>query len=129
PYLDGAALARAVELPFATLRPSQFTPGFQKHAGKRCGGVQLHVTDPKRFAPYAAYLRLIAAIRAQVGAEMAFRTEPYEFVHDRPAIDLLTGSPSYRALVDQGGELDAWLEADEQAARAFAEARREFLIY
>ena len=38
------------------LRPLHFTPSFQKHARERCAGVQVHVTDVARFAPYAAYL-------------------------------------------------------------------------
>jgi uncharacterized protein YbbC (DUF1343 family) len=116
----------------ARLRPLSFTPSFHKHAGQRCGGVQVHVADPQRFAPYALYLRLIAEARALCGEAMAWRTETYEFVSDRPAIDLLTGGAEFRTLVDGGagaGALDDLLEQDARAAAEFAERRRAFLLY
>jgi len=49
PYLDGHRLAAdlaAFELPGVMFRPAVYTPMFQKHHGKACGGVQLHVTNP-----------------------------------------------------------------------------------
>jgi uncharacterized protein YbbC (DUF1343 family) len=129
PFLDGAELARHVHVDGAVLRPLTFTPGFQKHAKQRCGGVQLHVTDAARFVPYAAYLRLIAGARALCPDAFAWRTEAYEFVVDRPAIDLLTGGAEYREAVDRGEALDEYLAADARAAAEFAEQRREFLLY
>ncbi len=129
PWLDGGELARKLPLEGAQLRPLRFSPAFHKHAGKACGGVQLHVTEPERFAPYQAYLRLIAAVRALCGPAFAFRTEPYEFVTDRPAIDLLTGGPEYRQLLQQGGDLDDLLAEDARAAASFAEQRKPFLLY
>jgi len=129
PFVDGAALAATVQAPGVVLRPLSFEPTFHKHARQRCGGLQVHVTDPERARPYALYLRLLAALRAQVGGAMAWRTEPYEFVADRPAIDLLTGGPEFRTLVDAGEELDDWLQADAAAAREFAERRHAWLLY
>ncbi|MDD9939073.1 MAG: DUF1343 domain-containing protein [Myxococcales bacterium] len=123
PGLDGAELVRRVPAPGAHLRPLSFSPTFHKHAGQRCGGVQVHVTDPSRFEPYALYLRLIAEARALLGEAMAWRTEEYEYVTDRPAIDLLTGGPEYRELVDAGGALDDYVREDRRAADEFAAGR------
>ena len=75
-------------------RSTTFRPTFQKHARVPCGGVQLHVTDVARFQPYRAYLAALSAMRRMEGFQ--WRTEPYEFVADRPAIDLLTGDPRVR---------------------------------
>lgn len=129
PWVDGAALARRVSLRGAVLRPLTFTPTFHKHAGKICGGVQVHVTDERAFAPYAAYLALLDAMKRQGGAQFAWRTEPYEFVGDRLAIDLLTGGPEAREAIERGSGLDAVLAAEEAGAKAFLEARRPFLAY
>jgi uncharacterized protein YbbC (DUF1343 family) len=129
PFVDAAALARNVAIEGATLRPLHFTPSFHKHARVRCGGVQVHVTDVQRFAPYAAYLRLIAAVRAHAGEAMAWRREAYEFVTDRPAIDLLTGGPEYREAVDRGDAIDDLLRADARAAAEFATQRAPHLLY
>jgi uncharacterized protein YbbC (DUF1343 family) len=129
PGLDGHALARAVPLEGAVLRPLSFTPSFHKHAGQRCGGVQVHVTDASRFAPYAAYVRMLAAARAQLGPAMAWRTEAYEYVTDRPAIDLLTGGPEVRAAIDRGAPIDDWTAQDALGAASFDAERAAYLIY
>jgi uncharacterized protein YbbC (DUF1343 family) len=129
PFLDGAELARRVHVDGATLRPLSFTPQFQKHQKQRCSGVQVHVTDARRFAPYAAYLKLIAAAREIAGDAFAWRTEAYEFVTDRPAIDLLTGGPEYRELVDRGASLEEYLARDARGAAAFVEERAAYLLY
>jgi uncharacterized protein YbbC (DUF1343 family) len=54
PFVDSARVAarlNAAQLPGARFREAWFIPTFSKHAGKRCGGVQLHVTDPAKFEP------------------------------------------------------------------------------
>ena len=129
PGLDGRALAESVPLEGATLRPLTFTPTFHKHAGTICGGVQVHVTDPEAFTPYAAYLRLIHGAAAQLGDRFAWRPDPYEFVDEVPAIDLLTGGPEFRAAVDGGEAIDGVLEAELQGARHFSELRQRWLLY
>jgi uncharacterized protein YbbC (DUF1343 family) len=130
PFVDGAALAARVSAPGVTLRPLTFTPTFHKHAGQLCGGVQVHVTDQAKLRSYPLYLRLLAAVREQAPEKFAWRREAYEFVVDRPAIDLLTGGPEYRQAVDAGGAgLDALLARDEAGAAEFARAREAFLLY
>ncbi len=103
PWLDGEALARdlaATGLPGFTARPVTFLPMFQKHAGRVCGGVQIHVRDRALFRPYATYLALLAIARRLGGEAFAFRTERYEFVDDIPALDLLTGSAEARRRIE-----------------------------
>ena len=131
PFLDGTLLASRVQAHAkgAVLRPLSFTPSFQKFAGRRCSGVQVHVVDPKRFSPYALYLRLIAEARAQGAGAFEWRTETYEYVSDRPAIDLLTGGPEFRTLVDAGAALDDYLEWDRRGAAEFAKRRKRCLLY
>lgn len=129
PYVDGERLQREVPVEGATLRPLFFRPKFHKFAGEVCGGVQVHVHSPQSFRPYATYLRLIAAAKGMGEGRFAWRSEPYEFVHDRPAIDLLTGGPEYREALDAGESLDAYLELDARDAARFAEQRLPFLLY
>jgi uncharacterized protein YbbC (DUF1343 family) len=129
PFVDGEALANEVSLPGARLRPLRFRPTFQKHAGQDCGGVQVHVTERDWFRPYAAYLEWIAAVRRLTGERFQWRTEPYEFVSDRPAIDLLTGGPEFREAVDAGADLTEVLAMERDGAAAFAEAREDVLMY
>jgi uncharacterized protein YbbC (DUF1343 family) len=135
PAIDGEALARSVQITGAVLRPISFRPTFQKHAGRDCGGVQVHVVDERAFRPYEAYLRLVAAALVQLdGDEPGWRTAEYEYVTDRPAIDLLTGGPEFRGLVDAARvgaalDLDAYMAAQEEGAARFLASRRPFLLY
>jgi uncharacterized protein YbbC (DUF1343 family) len=54
PFVEPArvvARLNAAGLPGVRFREAWFTPTFDDHAGKRCGGVQVHVTDPDTFEP------------------------------------------------------------------------------
>lgn len=118
-----------LDLHGVTLRPVEFTPTFQKHAGRSCSGVQVHVTDPWVFRPYETYLRMLAAALPQLAAGDRWRTEVYEFVSDRPAIDLLTGGPEFRKAVDRGASLDEVLAQESRAAAQFDDERRSAWLY
>jgi uncharacterized protein YbbC (DUF1343 family) len=136
PWLDGQALARALEatgLPGFVARPLTFRPTFQKHAGVLCGGVQIHPLDEAAFRPVATYVALISLAHAQDPVRFRFRTERYEYVDDIPAIDLLLGSAEARRAIESGesvrevarhaGEADpAWPEAMARAALEVARA-------
>ncbi|MBW1830149.1 MAG: DUF1343 domain-containing protein [Deltaproteobacteria bacterium] len=128
PGLDVGPLLE-LDLHGVSLRPVEFTPTFQKHAGRTCSGVQLHVTDPWVFRPYEAYLRMLAAVLPSVPSEERWRTEAYEFVSDRPAIDLLTGGPEFRASVDAGVSVDEVLAQEARGAAKFEDERRAAWIY
>ncbi|MFO0692617.1 MAG: DUF1343 domain-containing protein [Polyangiales bacterium] len=129
PGIDGERLARSVPIEGAVLRPVVFQPTFHKHAGKPCGGVQVHVTDVELFRPYEAYLRLLAAALEQRPDEPKWRTETYEYVTDRLAIDLLTGGPEYREAVESGQGLEDVIEAERQGEERFRRDREPFLLY
>jgi uncharacterized protein YbbC (DUF1343 family) len=130
PWLDGARLARALEstgLPGFVARPMSFVPTFHKHAGERCGGVQIHPVDPASFRPVATYLALVTLAHAQRPDAFRFRTERYEFVDDIPAFDLLTGSAEARQAILAGEDARAvgerFAEADPAWPERMAQAR------
>lgn len=125
PFLDGNRLASdlaATGLPGFIARPLTFQPTFQKHAGKICGGVQIHVTAPHAFRPVATYTALIALAHAQAPEAFRFRTEKYEFVDDIPALDLLTGSSEARLSMERG---EPAREIAERVSRVDAEWAEE----
>lgn len=129
PGLDGRALAERVSIEGAVLRPTTFQPTFHKHGGQICGGVQVHVVDRETFSPYAAYLRLIAQAASLLGERFEWRPDPYEFVADIPAIDLLTGGPEYREAVEGRGSLGDVLAREQEGAARFREERQAWLRY
>jgi uncharacterized protein YbbC (DUF1343 family) len=129
PFVNARELVKRVHAEGVTLRPITFQPTFHKHGGKRCFGVQVHVRERQRARTYQLYLRLIAETRNLAPNEFAWRKDPYEFVNDRPAIDLLTGGPEFRELVDAGDDLRDHLAADSLKTRDFDRRRSAWLLY
>jgi uncharacterized protein YbbC (DUF1343 family) len=116
-------------LPGVHFRPAVFEPTFNKHAGRACGGCQVHVTNRASFEPVATGVALIEAFRQAGPDEFAWRQPPYEYETVRPPIDILYGSARLRETVDRG-EQAAVLSAGWPAeVELFLEVRRSFLLY
>lgn len=132
PWLDPFKLADALnhlDLPGVVFRPHYFMPTFQKHAGKVCGGIELHVIDRRGFEPYRTGMWCVKVARDLNPEQFDWRREPYEFESDRLAIDLLAGSDRFRKIVEAGGNPDTWASEWEEPLREFARAREDFLLY
>jgi len=110
-------------------RPAAFEPGFQKHRGVGCTGVEIHVLDRQALHAYRLGLACITAAYQLSGHDHFWRTEPYEFVSDPPAIDLLTGSARYRKALESGGDLRGVLAADDEELAVFKARRAPLLLY
>lgn len=132
PWIDGVAWAervRSLELPGVVFRPTAFKPMFQKHGGARCGGLQLHVTDRRRYRSVETATALLWAARQLDPQRFAWRERAYEFVADRLAIDLLFGSEAPRRCIDAGAPWPDVAETLSSGLEAFREARRAWLRY
>lgn len=102
PFIDAARLEKrmnALDLPGFVFRRAFFTPGSDKHAGRQCAGVQVHLTNPYLASPFAAGLYLLDAVREAHPDELSFTGgEDAGF----KTIDRLLGTDDYRL-----GRLDA----------------------
>ena len=132
PWLPAGDLVRALrkeDPPGCVFRETTFRPAFQKHAGRSCAGLQVHVTSFDAFRPLATYLVLLReAIRVAPG-EFDWRREPYEFESRELAIDLLLGSRKVRPMLESGAPL-ADVEATwSEELTAFRQVRRAHLLY
>ena len=116
------------------LRPCWFEPTFHKHVGRLCAGLQFHVEDGgydhAAFRPWRAQALAFKALRRLRPDYELWRDFPYEYEHDRLAIDLINGSALLRRWVDdpaaEPDDLDALAAADE---RAWVEERGDLLLY
>ncbi len=110
PFLDPVAVRRRFErrrLPGLVLREQSFEPSFHKWAGKSCRGFQLHITDPATYRPYLTTLALLQDVIAVHRDHFEWTKPPYEYVTDKPPIDVLTGDPSVREALESGADLRA----------------------
>jgi uncharacterized protein YbbC (DUF1343 family) len=132
PWLDAGKLAEALaasRLPGVAFRPVSFVPTWDKHAGARCHGVEIVVTDREAFRPFRTGMACIVSARAQDPARFRWRKERYEFVEGVPAFDLLCGSAREREAIDQG---KGWRDLASDWAReerAFVKRRLRHLRY
>jgi uncharacterized protein YbbC (DUF1343 family) len=140
PDLDPQALLCAMQslapewMRGCRLRPCWFEPTFHKHAAKLCAGVQIHAEDPvydhDAFRPWRLQALAFKALRKLAPDYPLWRNFPYEYEHDRLAIDLINGSELLRDWVDDAsaepGDLEALTAEDE---RAWLAEREPLLLY
>ena len=136
PWMHAAAFADALAqagdaegLDGVLFRAAWFRPGFQKHAGRSCGGVQVHVTDRRKARPFATYLILIREARRLAADLFDWRRERYEFVDDRLAIDLLLGRADLRPMLEAGASLAEMEAAWAPGLARFVSERARVLLY
>ncbi len=138
PFVDPAALCEELTkqssrwgVEGVSFLPSFFRPQFQKCAGEICGGAELVVTDEDRLAPLRLGVLLLETLHDLWPEDFRWRTRAYEFVVDRPAIDLLAGTDLLRKAVDasdQRGLLE-WVESWKETEDAFRAERQQVLRY
>ncbi len=128
PWLDPWALAADLQtrgLPGVNFRPVYFTPTFSKHAGQRCGGVQVHIADREQMRPVELGLHLLHALRRQNPEAFRWR------VHTNGAfvLDLFLGSDEPRRALDSGADPAEISQPWAKQAQAFQEYARAFFLY
>lgn len=89
----------------------------------------LHVEDRRKFLPVRTGIAVLRAAREVGGAAFRWRTERYEFVDDKPAIDLLCGTDAVRKAIDAGKSLDECMAGFAEELKAFAPVRDRYLAY
>ena len=140
PDLDAERLLKTMQrlapawLQGCRLRPCWFEPTFHKHAGHLCHGIQIHVDDPAYqhalFKPWRLLAIALKAIRVEYPDYALWRDFPYEYEHERLAIDLINGSPLLREGVDDPTSTTADLEAmAHKDEREWCATRESLLLY
>jgi uncharacterized protein YbbC (DUF1343 family) len=123
PWLDGARLAQdlsALKLPGVLFRAAGFTPTFSKYQGEGCLGIQVHVTDRRRFEPVRVALHILAAIK---------KNHPDKFQWRENSIDRLSGSEALRKAIDAGTPADKILAGWQPDLKKYDEMRKRYFLY
>jgi len=132
PWLDGDQLAarmNSVELPGTHFRAAGFEPTFQKHARVPCGGCQIHVTSRVDFEPVKTGISLLRECYGLAPKQFKWRDPPYEYEHDKMAIDILAGSASLREQIERQVPIAEIAESWAPGIAAFEEIREPYLLY
>ena len=133
PFIDAEVLAEKLNssrLPGVIFRPMYFQPTFQKHAGKLCGGAQIHVTNRNRFKPLKTGVAIIRVIRDLYPDRFKWKQPPYEYETEKMPIDILAGTDRVRKDIENGRPLEHMEEWWNEQRREFnKKVRKRYLIY
>jgi uncharacterized protein YbbC (DUF1343 family) len=133
PYIDADKLASGLNdlrLPGIIFRPLFFEPAFQKHAGRICGGAQIHILDRKKFKPFKTGVGVLSTLRRLYPNEQFWKNPPYEYERERMPIDILAGTDRLRMMIDAGEALDSMEEWWQAECTVFSrQVRKQYLIY
>ncbi len=132
PWIDAEALTgrlRDLDVTGIGLRAARFRPEFGKHGGEVCSGVELHLRDRRAFNPVAFGLHLVKTVHDLHPEDFSWRPDPYEFVGDIPALDILTGSSAAREAIEGGRELEPVLDSWRHSVKDFESRLEGILLY
>lgn len=105
-------------------RPLYFTPTFSKHAGKMCGGVQLHILDREKFTPVKVGWTMLQVIRNMYPYD--FKVLP-PYKEGRPCmLELNTGSGYF---TKEYHNLESLYDILKNDTEKFKKIREKYLIY
>ena len=111
------------------LRPIQFFPMFQKHAGRACGGFQIHPTNPDLFQPWRLGQYLIHLFIKELGTDFIWKNDGYEYQFDKLAIDFINGSEEIRRWCEDSGDIKELNVLEQEGMDQFSAMRNEVLLY
>jgi len=116
-------------LPGVVFRPLFFIPTFQKHQGKVCGGLQIHVTKRDLFLPVITGVAIIKALYHLYPEIFQWKKPPYEYEETKLPIDILSGSDTLRGQIERGCSLKEIAASWEEKRKKFLKARTAYLLY
>jgi uncharacterized protein YbbC (DUF1343 family) len=133
PFIKPLHLVKHLEslkLPGMVFRPLFFQPTFQKHAGKLCGGAQIHIINRKLFKPFKTGVAIIKTIYSLYPEQFSWKQPPYEYEKEKMPIDILAGTDKIRKDIEKGvslKQIEEWWEG--QRLRFQKQIRKHSLLY
>jgi uncharacterized protein YbbC (DUF1343 family) len=133
PFIDSLHLTHNLKnytLQGVIFRPLHFQPTFQKHAGKLCGGAQIHITNKNTFRPFKTGVAVLKAIHDLYPQYFSWKQPPYEYETKKLPIDILAGTDRLRKEIEKGEKLnnmEAWWQ--EECHQFNRTIRKRYLLY
>jgi len=111
------------------MRPTSFTPTFQKFKDISCGGYQIHVTDKRKFKPWKVGQILCREFRHYLGENFQWNSPPYEYEYEKLPIDILNGTDKLRKWVENKGEVEELEILENEGHAEYLDQRSQVLLY
>lgn len=133
PFIDPDGLMKKLQsykLPGVLFRPMYFEPTFQKHAGKICGGAQIHITNREKYKPFKTGVAILKSAYDLYHRKFKWMHPPYEYEKTKMPVDILAGTDRLRKDLENGRSLEhmeKWW--DEECLQFRKKVRKKFLMY
>jgi len=111
------------------LRPLNFVPTFQKHAGNSCGGFQIHILDRKTFKPWKLNQILCKEFMNYLKSNFKYKEDAYEYETDINPIDMINGTDRLRHWYEENGSNSFLDLIEKEDMNDFMKKRSEVLLY
>jgi len=132
PYIEAEEYAKALsKLGFAGayFRSCGFQPTFQKHAGRTCGGVQIHVTNRNAFEPVIVGVAAVKVAYDLYTEHFRWKEPPYEYVYDKNPFDVIAGTNKLREAIELGDSIESIETSWTSDLGKFKTEREQYLLY
>ena len=120
--------ARSIE--GCAFRIHNYIPTFHKFVNQTCGGIQIHVTDRKKYSPVATALEIFDAImETSPEGSLQFKLPPYEYEEKLMPFDILSGDTGMRETLINRGSLKAEKERWAEEILVFEKEFKKMALY
>lgn len=132
PWVDTGSLLRylsSMNIKGCAFRIHNFIPVFHKYSNQYCHGIQVHVTDLKKFRPVFTTMAIYEALINISKSDFKFLDPPYEYENILMPFDILSGDSLSRFCLSNGLSLDSEAERWSASTTGFAERFNAIKIY
>ncbi|WP_338776370.1 DUF1343 domain-containing protein [Metabacillus sp. FJAT-52054] len=124
PFINSDKLAgklNSLKLPGVSFRAASFTPTFSKHTGKLSHGVQLYVTDRKKFKAVKTGLSIVKTVKDMYPNDFQFLAADN--------FNLLLGNSWVKDMLLKGASVEEIEKNYEEERTKFLDIREKYLLY
>jgi uncharacterized protein YbbC (DUF1343 family) len=112
------------------LRPINFHPMFQKHAGQTCGGFFIHITNYEKFQAWKFAQIFLKEFKNLFPNDFTYKADGYEYGDGLHPIDMINGTDKLRHWYDNNSKNHEYLDELELVGMSdYLQKRSEILIY
>jgi len=133
PFIDSNKLIRNLvsrEIKGCIFREHDFIPTFNKYKDQVCHGIQIHVTDVKKYYPVAVAMEIFdAIIETSPSGSLRFNDPPYEYEERLMPFDILSGDSEMRVTLEKRGDLKKERERWKNEIEEFRKEFKDFSAY
>ncbi|MBA9025328.1 uncharacterized protein YbbC (DUF1343 family) [Peribacillus huizhouensis] len=129
PFIDGTELAQqlnALKLSGVTFRAASFTPTTSKFANQLSHGVQIHITDRKKFQSFETGVHMVKAVHDLYPNQFQFRAPNSTGIS---FFDQLVGNGWIRQGIEEGRSVKDMKKQWEKELSDFKKIRSQYLLY